>query len=46
VSELIELVVSGRIRIEIGAEYALSDVVTAHTDLKQRKTTGSTILIP
>ena len=45
-SELIELVVSGRIRIEIHAEYALADAATAHADIEQRKTTGSTVLIP
>jgi NADPH2:quinone reductase len=45
-SELIELVVSGGIRIDIGSEYALADVASAHADLAQRKTVGSTILIP
>lgn len=45
-SELIDLVVAGRIRIEIGREYALAAVATAHADLEQRKTTGSTVLIP
>jgi NADPH2:quinone reductase len=45
-SELIELVVNGDVRIEIGAEYALADVAAAHADLVQRKTVGSTVLIP
>jgi NADPH2:quinone reductase len=45
-SELIELVVNGDVRIEIGAEYALGDVALAHADLAQRKTVGSTVLIP
>ena len=45
-SELIALVVNGDIRIEIGAEYALADAATAHADLEQRKTVGSTVLIP
>jgi NADPH2:quinone reductase len=45
-SELIELVVNGNVRIDIGAEYALGDVALAHADLAQRKTVGSTVLIP
>jgi NADPH2:quinone reductase len=45
-SELIALVANGEIRIEIGAEYALADAATAHADLEQRKTVGSTVLIP
>jgi NADPH2:quinone reductase len=44
--ELIELVVNGKVRIDIGAEYALGDVALAHTDLAQRKTVGCTVLIP
>jgi NADPH2:quinone reductase len=45
-SELIELVVNGNVRIDIGAEYALADVALAHADLAQRKTVGCTVLIP
>jgi NADPH2:quinone reductase len=45
-SELIALVVNGDVRIDIGAEYALADVALAHADLAQRKTVGSTVLIP
>jgi NADPH2:quinone reductase len=45
-SELIDLVLSGEIRIDIGAEYALADAAIAHADLARRKTVGSTILIP
>lgn len=45
-SELIELVVNGDIRIDIGAEYSLADVAVAHTDLARRTTVGSTVLIP
>lgn len=36
----------GAIKVDINAEYALDDVVTAHRDLEARKTTGSTILRP
>jgi NADPH2:quinone reductase len=45
-SELIELVVNGHVRIDIGAEYALGDAALAHADLAQRKTVASTVLIP
>jgi NADPH2:quinone reductase len=45
-SELIDLVVNGHVRIDIGAEYALGDVALAHADLAERKTVGSTVLIP
>jgi NADPH:quinone reductase-like Zn-dependent oxidoreductase len=38
--------VNGHVRIDIGAEYALGDVALAHADLAERKTVGSTVLIP
>lgn len=44
--ELIEVVVSGKVKIEINRRYALKDAGQAHRDLAARKTTGSTILIP
>ena len=44
--ELFDVVVSGRVRIEVNQTYALADAATAHRDLEARKTTGSTILLP
>lgn len=44
--ELMEVVTSGAVRIEIGQTYALRDAALAHRDLEARKTTGSTILVP
>lgn len=44
--ELIQVVSSGIVRIEINQEYALRDAVKAHRDLEARQTTGSSILIP
>jgi NADPH2:quinone reductase len=44
--DVLEMVKSGKVKIEINQRYALSDVVAAHRDLEQRKTTGTTILIP
>ena len=45
-AELFGMVDSGKVRIEINQRYALKDVAQAHQDLEDRKTTGSTILLP
>ena len=44
--ELIEVVESGAVKIEVNQTYALKDAAQAHRDLESRKTTGSTVLIP
>ena len=44
--DLFDVVESGAVTISIGQTYALEDAVRAHQDLEQRKTTGSTIMIP
>jgi NADPH2:quinone reductase len=44
--EVLEMVKSGKVKIEINQRYPLADVATTHRDLEQRKTTGTTILIP
>ena len=44
--ELFEALASGKIRIKIGATYALADAAQAHRDLETRRTTGSSLLIP
>ena len=44
--ELIDMVISGKVKIDINQRYPLKDVGQAHLDLIARKTTGSTILIP
>ena len=43
---LFAMVKSGLVKIEINQTYALKDAKQAHIDLENRKTTGSTILIP
>lgn len=43
---LFKAIREGTIKIEIGAQYALSDAADAHRALEARTTTGSTILIP
>jgi NADPH2:quinone reductase len=44
--ELFDMVLSGRIRIEIGQRFALKDAAEAHSALAGRRTTGSTVLLP
>lgn len=44
--DLMKMVSSGKISIEIDQCYKLADVVQAHRDLEGRKTTGSTVLLP
>ena len=43
-SDLFEMVLSGKVKVEVAQRYALKDVSQAHRDLEARKTTGSTIL--
>ena len=45
-AELVDMITSGKVKIEINQRYPLRDVAQAHCDLQARKTTGSTILIP
>lgn len=45
-AEVIEVVGSGAVKIEVNQTYALSDAAQAHRDLESRKTTGSTVLLP
>ncbi len=44
--DLCDIVVSGKVKIEVNHRYALKDAAQAQSDLEARKTTGSTILIP
>jgi NADPH2:quinone reductase len=45
-TELFELVASGKLRPVVGGEYPLADAQQAHTDLLARRTTGKLILRP
>jgi NADPH2:quinone reductase len=45
-ADLFEMVGSGAVKIEVNQTYALADVAKAHQDLENRKTTGSTVLLP
>lgn len=44
--ELFAIVLSGRVKIDIGQRYPLKDVAQAQRDLEARATTGSSILLP
>jgi NADPH2:quinone reductase len=44
--DLFDIVLSGKVKIDISRTYALKDAAQAHIDLESRKTTGSLILIP
>ena len=44
--ELFDVVLSGKVRIEVKQTYALQEAAQAQRDLAERKTTGSTILLP
>lgn len=45
-SDLFAFVKSGKVKIEINQTYKLADAQQAHRDLENRKTTGSTVLMP
>ncbi len=44
--DLFAMVTSGRVKIPINQEYPLREAARAHRDLEERKTTGSSILLP
>lgn len=45
-SDLIDVVSSGAVKLNVNQQYPLADAAQAQTDLENRKTTGSTVLIP
>lgn len=44
--ELFDLMVRGKIKVDIDQRFPLADAARAHADLAARKTTGSTVLLP
>jgi len=44
-ADLFEVVLSGKVKIEVGGTYPLKDAAKAHEDLESRKTTGSLLLL-
>ena len=45
-ADLFARILAGDIRVEVNQRYALADVQQAHRDLEERRTTGSTVLLP
>ena len=45
-ARLFDMMLSGRVKIRIGARYPLAEAAEAHRALETRATTGSTVLIP
>jgi NADPH2:quinone reductase len=44
--ELFDVVLSGKVKIEVNHTYALKDARQVHADLEGRKTTGSIVMLP
>lgn len=44
--ELFDMVLAGKVKIEVNQTYALRDVAQAHAALAARRTTGSSVLLP
>ncbi|MBG1231679.1 quinone oxidoreductase family protein [Aestuariivirga litoralis] len=44
--DLVNVVKSGKVKIQINQRYKLADAAKAHEDLAARRTTGATVLIP
>jgi NADPH2:quinone reductase len=44
--ELFDLMLKGKIKVDIEQRYPLADAARAHADLAARKTVGSTVLVP
>lgn len=45
-TRVLDMLATGAVKVEIGQRYQLSDAAEAHRDLKARRTTGSTVMIP
>ncbi len=45
-NDVIDIVTSGRVLVDIGQRFALASAAEAHRALENRSTTGSTVLIP
>ena len=44
--ELFEMIISGKLHVDISHTYPLADAAKAQTELSARRTTGSTVLLP
>jgi len=44
--DLFDVVLAGKVKIEISQTYALKNAAQVHRDLEGRKTTGSIVMLP
>lgn len=44
--ELFEMIISGKLKVEVSQKYPLAEAAKAQTELSARRTTGSTVLLP
>ena len=44
--DLFDIVLSGKVKIEVNQRYPLREAAQAHRDLEARKTTGSVVILP
>ena len=45
-AELFEVLLSGKVKVDVSRTYPLAEAARAHRDLEARRTTGSLILLP
>jgi NADPH2:quinone reductase len=45
-ADLLDLTAAGRLRPLVGGEYPMSDVGTAHHDLRERRSVGKLVIDP
>jgi NADPH2:quinone reductase len=45
-ASVVDVVKSGKVKLEVGHTYPLADARKAHEDLEARATTGSVVLLP
>ena len=45
-ADLMKVVASGKVKIDIAQRYPLAEAARAHSELESRKTTGSSVLLP
>jgi NADPH2:quinone reductase len=44
--ELFEMIISGKLKVDVSQKYPLAEAAKAQTELSARRTTGSTVLLP
>jgi NADPH:quinone reductase len=44
--DVVDIVASGKVKVDVNQRYALDDAAKAHEDIAARRTTGTTVLLP